>query len=163
TRDERAGAPHALAALALAGLATLAGFLIANPHALLSFSEFRAGIGRQRELAGGDELAKLGLTQDNAIVYYLWTFTWGLAWIPALRALGGAVRVAVKQWRIALLLLPTVVVYLLYMGTQDRYFGRWALPIFPIVCVLAAYFALWLAGEAARRWPRAAVPVTAVL
>jgi hypothetical protein len=27
------------------------------------------------------------------------------------------------------------------MGVQDRYFGRWLLPIFPIACLLAAYFA----------------------
>lgn len=79
TRDERQNVAHALAALALAALATAVGFLIANPHALLSFSEFRAGVGRQRELAGGDELAKLGLTQENGVLYYLWAFTWGSA------------------------------------------------------------------------------------
>jgi hypothetical protein len=163
TREERAGFAHALAALALTCFAALVGFLLANPHALLSYHDFRVGIGRQRELAGGDELAKLGLTQDNGIVYYLWTLTWGLGWVPALLALGGAVRVAMKEWRIALLLLPMVGVYLLYMGTQDRYFGRWALPLFPIVCVLAAYFAIWLAEQAAQRWPRAARPVTAAL
>jgi len=78
TREERAGAAHLLAAAALACLATAVGFLIANPHALLSFSEFRAGVGRQRQLASGEELSKLGLTQDNGILYYLWSFTWGL-------------------------------------------------------------------------------------
>jgi 4-amino-4-deoxy-L-arabinose transferase-like glycosyltransferase len=161
TREERAGVAHGLAALALAGFTAAIGFLVANPHALLSYHDFRVGIGRQRELAGGDELAKLGMTQDNGVVYYLWTFTWGLGWIPALLALGGAVRLAVREWRTALLLLPSVVVYLLYMGTQDRYFGRWALPIFPIVCLLAAYFAVWLVEQAARRWPRAARPVAA--
>ncbi len=62
TREERQGVAHLLAAAALAGFATLVGFLIANPHALLSYHDFRAGVGRQRELAGGDELAKLGLT-----------------------------------------------------------------------------------------------------
>lgn len=163
TREERESVAHALAAAALALLATGAGFFLANPHALLSFSEFRAGIGRQRELAGGDELAKLGLTQDNGIVYYLWTFTWGLGWVPALLALGGAVRLAVKEWRTAVLLLPTVAVYLLYMGTQDRYFGRWALPLFPIVIVLAAYCALWLAQEVGRRAPRLALPATVLV
>jgi hypothetical protein len=159
SREERAGFAHGLAALALIGLTAAVGFLIANPHALLSYHDFRVGIGRQRELAGGDELSKLGLTQDNGVLYYLWTFTWGLGWIPALLAVGGAVRLAIKEWRLALLLLPTVVVYLLYMGTQDRYFGRWALPVFPIVCVLAAYFAIWLIELAGTRWPRAAVPV----
>ncbi|HST37967.1 MAG TPA: glycosyltransferase family 39 protein [Conexibacter sp.] len=163
TRDERQNVAHALAALALAALATAVGFLIANPHALLSFSEFRAGVGRQRELAGGDELAKLGLTQENGVLYYLWAFTWGLGWIPALLALGGAVLSFFKERRVALLLLPTVVVYLAYMGTQDRYFGRWLLPLFPIACVLAAWFAVWLIEQAAARWPRAARPVAIVV
>lgn len=162
TRDERQNVAHALAALALAALATAVGFLIANPHALLSFSEFRAGVGRQRELAGGDELAKLGLTQENGVLYYLWAFTWGLGWIPALLALGGAVLSFFKERRVALLLLPTVVVYLAYMGTQDRYFGRWLLPLFPIACVLAAWFAVWLIEQAAARWPRAARPIAIV-
>lgn len=163
TREERAGVAHALAAGVLACLTAGVGFFLANPHALLSFSDFRAGIGRQRELAGGDELAKLGLTQDNGVVYYLWTFTWGLGWVPALLALAGAVRLAWKEWRIALVLLPAVAVYLLYMGTQDRYFGRWALPIFPIVIVCAAYGALWLAQEVGRRAPRAATAATVLV
>jgi hypothetical protein len=34
------------------------------------------------------------------------------------------------------------------MGSQERYFGRWLMPVFPFVCVLAAYaaieFADWL-------------------
>jgi len=162
TREERAGGAHLLAAAALACLAALAGFLIANPHALLSFSEFRAGISKQRELAGGDELAKLGLTQEDGVLYYLWTFTWGLGWIPALLALVGAGRLVARERAIALTLLPAVVLYLLYMGTQDRYFGRWALPLFPIAIVLAAYGALWLAELAGRRLPRAAPAATAV-
>jgi hypothetical protein len=162
TREERAGVPHLLAAAALACAAAGVGFLIANPHALLSFSEFRAGISRQRELAGGDELAKLGLTQDNGVLYYLWTFTWGIGWAPALLALVGAGRLIAKERAAALVLLPAIVVYLLYMGTQDRYFGRWALPLFPIVIVLAAYGALWLADAAGRRWPRLATAAVAV-
>lgn len=162
TREERAGAAHLLAAAALACAAAGAGFLLANPHALLSFSEFRAGISRQRELAGGDELAKLGLTQDNGVLYYLWTFTWGIGWVPSLLALAGAGRLIARERAAALVLLPAVVVYLLYMGTQDRYFGRWALPLFPIAIVLAAYGALSIADAVGRRWPRAATAAVAV-
>ena len=48
------------------------------------------------------------------------------------------------------MLVPAPLLYLAFMGTQDRYFGRWLLPIFPIVCLLAALFALQSAGVAAR-------------
>ncbi|HEY4279563.1 MAG TPA: glycosyltransferase family 39 protein [Conexibacter sp.] len=163
TREERAGVAHALAAAALTCFAAVVGFLLANPYALLSFSEFHTGISSQQALAGGGELSKLGLTQKNGILYYLWSFTWGLGWIPSLLAIVGAGRMLWKDRAIALTLIPTVLIYLVYMGAQDRYFGRWALPVFPIVIVLAAYGTLWLADEVGRRVPRAALPATAVL
>ena len=37
--------------------------------------------------------------------------------------------------RIALVLVPAPVVFILFMGMQDRYFGRYLLPIFPIACL----------------------------
>jgi hypothetical protein len=36
-------------------------------------------------------------------------------------------------------LVPAPILYVLFMGTQERYFGRWLLPVFPIMCVLAAW------------------------
>ena len=46
---------------------------------------------------------------------------------------------------------PRRSLFLAFMGLQGRYFGRWLLPIFPILCLLAAFFALRLAGAIARR------------
>jgi hypothetical protein len=44
------------------------------------------------------------------------------------------------------------------MGLQDRFFARWLLPIYPLLCLLAA----WAAVQAASRVrPRAAWPVAA--
>jgi hypothetical protein len=39
------------------------------------------------------------------------------------------------------------------MGTQERFFGRWLLPVFPFVCLLAAYAAIALADRLGRRVP----------
>lgn len=132
------------AAVALA--AALAGFLIANPYALLDFAAFREGVETQRTLTSGEELAKLGLTQDNGVLYYLWTLTWGLGWVPALAALAGAAVLLVRDRRLALVLLPAPVLFIAFMGSQERYFGRWLLPVLPIVTMLAA-----VAGMAAIR------------
>jgi hypothetical protein len=48
-----------------------------------------------------------------------------------------------------LVLLPAPIAFIIFMGDQQRYFGRWLLPIFPIVALLAAYGAVelvrWLA------------------
>jgi hypothetical protein len=143
--------------------ASVAGFFVANPHAFLSFSDFRSGISSQRELAGGDELSKLGLTQDNGVVYYLWTFTWGIGWVPALAAVAGAIRLLLRDPRLALVLLPAPILYVLYMGGQQRYFGRWALPLFPIAMLLAASVAVPAVAWVARRAPRLALPAGIVV
>ncbi len=169
--EARAGggrwAPRAAALGAGAVGAMLLGFFVATPYAFLDFSAFHTGVSTQESLTGGSELEKLGLTQRNGIVYYLWTLTWGLGWIPALMALGGAVRLALRDRPLALVLLPGTVAYVLYMGVQDRYFGRWILPVLPIVIVLAASFGLAVVREVARRWPvlgpLAGVLVTAAL
>ncbi len=52
------------------------------------------------------------------------------------------------------MLVPVAVLYLLFLSLQGRYFGRWLLPIFPVACLLAASFALEVAGWASRRAPR---------
>ena len=163
-RERREPLLRAVAAPTLAaGAAALAGFLVANPYALLDFQAFHAGIARQRRLASGEELAKLGLTQRNGIVYYLWSLTWGLGWIPALAALGGAARLALRDRRLALVLLPAPVLYVLFMGLQERYFGRWLLPVLPIVVLLAAYGGMALARAVATRAPRFALPAAALV
>jgi hypothetical protein len=56
--------------------------------------------------------------------------------------------------RVAALLVPAPVVFLLVMGLEGRYFGRWLLPAFPFLCVLAAHLTLTLARAAARATAR---------
>ena len=136
--------------LALAGVLALAAFLVANPFALLDFGAFRDGLGEQ-SAASSDGGGKLGLTASSGILYYLETATWGLGWLPALAAAGGAVVLAVRDWRRALVLVPPIVLFVLFMGLQDRFFARWLLPAYPLACVLAAYGAVALVAWAFRR------------
>jgi len=163
-REQRGPLARTLLAPAVAACgAALAGFLIANPYALLDVDAFHAGVARQRTLASGEELAKLGLTQSNGIVYYLWSLTWGLGWLPALAALGGAIRLLLRDRALALVLLPAPLLYVLFMGLQERYFGRWLLPVLPIAILLAAYGAVALVRTAAARAPRLALPIAALV
>ncbi len=131
----------ALLGVGLAGAAALAAFLIADPYAVLDFSDFHNGILHQ-SAASDDATGKLGLTHGSGISYYLWTLTWGLGWVPALGALGGAVLLVLEDRRLALLLIPGAIIFLLFMGTQGRYFGRWLMPVLPIFCLLSAYAVL---------------------
>jgi hypothetical protein len=85
--------------------------------------------------------------------------------VPALAALGGALRIWQRDRRLGWVLVPAPVLFLLFMGAQGRYFGRWLLPIFPFLCLLAAFFALELARSLADRRPRmrsAAIALTAL-
>jgi hypothetical protein len=147
-----------LRGLALAGALAVAGFVVANPYAVLDWEAFRDGLQQQSE-ASSDGGGKLGLVGDSGLLYYLETLTWGLGWLPALAAAAGAVWLAVRDRRLALVLVPAPLVFLLFMGLQDRFFARWLLPIYPLLCLLAA----WAAVQAAERvrvgrlWPVLAV------
>jgi hypothetical protein len=156
-----------LIGLLLAGAAAVVAFLVADPYSVLDLHAFEQGIAHQSSLSG-EAQGKLGAgggTLDNGIVYYLWSFTWGLGWVPALAALGGALTVWRRDrsretracganprsgQRLGWMLVPAPLIYLAFMGAQGRYFGRWLLPIFPIVCLLAALFAIQVARTMAR-------------
>ncbi|HEY1539649.1 MAG TPA: glycosyltransferase family 39 protein [Solirubrobacteraceae bacterium] len=145
----RAGAARGIA---VAGAMAIVAFLIANPYAILNWDAFTSGLTHQSD-ASGDSAGKLGLTQNNGFAYYIWSFGWGLGWIPLVFAVGGAIRLWFDERRLVWVLVPAVVVFLAFMGSQERYFGRWLMPVFPIVCVLAAYAAVELADWAGRMRP----------
>jgi hypothetical protein len=144
------GRRPAITGLALTGVAALLAFVIANPFALLSFQEFTDGLNHQSTVAD-DAIGKLGLTQDSGVMYYLWTLTWGLGIIPALAALGAIVPLWRDERRLVWLLAPAPVFFILFMGSQSRYFGRWLMPVFPMICLLSAYAMLELAEGIGRR------------
>ena len=148
----RGGAAGALRGLALAAVAAVVAFVVANPYAVLTPSAFLDGISHQTSTA--DEAGgKLGATWNSGIGYYLWTLTWGLGFVPALAAVWGALALVRGERRLALVLLPAPVLFLVFMGTQQRFFGRWLLPIFPILCLLAAYAAFRAVDALARLAP----------
>jgi hypothetical protein len=147
--------------LVLAAVVALGAFLVANPYAVLDLAAFRDGLQHQAD-AADDALGKLGLTQSSGHLYYLWTFTWGLGWAPLVAAVIGLGLLAADDRRALLVLGPAPILYVLYMGLQTRFFGRWLLPIFPIACLLGAYAIVRLTALAARRAPVLA-PALAVL
>jgi 4-amino-4-deoxy-L-arabinose transferase-like glycosyltransferase len=85
----------------------LAAFVLANPYSVLDFSSFQAGLSAQASLAAGQDPVKIGTTAGSGAGYYLWSFTWGLGWGPALAALGGAgLLIARRRLAMAFVLLP---------------------------------------------------------
>jgi 4-amino-4-deoxy-L-arabinose transferase-like glycosyltransferase len=139
--------------LAIAGASALAAFLLANPYALFDFQRFHSELVHQSSLSE-EAQGKLGAPKQGGLLYYLWSFGWGLGWVPSLAALGGAIAIWWRHPRVAWLLVPALLLFLAFMGLQDRYFGRWLLPVFPIVCLLAAYFAFLLLDAIPNRMAR---------
>jgi hypothetical protein len=144
---------RAARALGAGILAVVVGFVVANPYSLLAWSEFWDGVSHQTSVSS-ESTGKLGFTQDNGVLYYLWTLTWGVGWVPSLAALGGMGLLWHRDRRVLLVLAPTAVLFLLFMGLQSRFFGRWLMPVLPIVCLLGAFAAVEGVRWAARRQPR---------
>ena len=133
---------------------------------MLDYDQFHAGLREQS--SASDEGGKLGLTQSSGIVYYLWTLTWGMGWVPALAALGGAVALWRAQRGAFWFVVPAPLVFIVFMGTQQRYFGRWLLPVIPLVAVAAAFATVALVDAVRTRgglpdWARRAVLPVALL
>lgn len=139
---------RAVRGVAMAAAVALVAALAANPYAVLDAPAFLSGLGQQAAASG---VGKLGLTEGGGHRYYLWTLTWGLGWAPTLAAVAGAAWLAARRPRVAALLVPPPVAFILYMGAQDRYFGRWLLPVLPILCLLAGAGAVALADALGRR------------
>jgi hypothetical protein len=163
--SDRGAWAEALRGAAAAAALAAAFFLVANPHALLSWGEFWADVSKQEEAASG--FGKLGLDQDSGILYYLGVLTWGFGWVPLAAALGGALVAFRADVRRGLFLVPWPLVFIAYMGTQERFFGRWLLPALPALAILAGLGATRLLDLIGSRRPRvlavAGVTVAAAL
>ncbi|HKH18413.1 MAG TPA: glycosyltransferase family 39 protein [Solirubrobacteraceae bacterium] len=140
--------------LVLAGVLAGVAFCIANPYALLEPRSFAYGVREQRTYAG--EVQKIGLDEVSGWAYYIWTLTWGYGWIPLGLSAIGTLFALRRDWRTTLLLLSFVVVFWLFMGQQTRFYGRWLLPVYPFLALLAGYGVVRLARLAPRRWRTAA-------
>jgi len=144
SRGSKLAVRAALGAL-LTLLAAAVAFFVANPYALLDYKSFHAELVHQSTLSA-EAQGKLGAPREGGFAYYLWSLTWGFGWAPALAALGGAVAIWWRRASLGWLLVPAPLLFLLFMGLQGRYFGRWLMPILPLLCLLAAFFVLALAG-----------------
>ena len=145
--DDRAQLRSALVGLVIGGAAFAAAFAILNPFAILHPGEARSQISGQSAQAS---TAKLGQKDELGWWYYLKTLTWGLGWAPLVAAIAGAVVMLRRDWRLAVLLIAFPLLLWLYMGAQTRHFGRWLMPIYPALCVLAGIAAIALVDRV--RW-----------
>jgi len=141
--DRRSALVPAVLGLAGAGVAFTVAFLVLHPYSVLDFASFREAVADQSGTAGGRQ--KLGQEDVPGPVYYLWTLTWGLGWLPAVAALAGAVLALRRDLRRGLLLVFFPLLLLGFLSLQARYFGRWYMPAYPALAILAGYAVVRLA------------------
>jgi hypothetical protein len=149
------------AALRLAAAAAVAGlvFVVLNPYLFGSFDQWWEDLRSQAEVAA--EQDKPG-QESGGFAYYLESLTWGLGWLASFAALAGAVVEMRRDWRRGLMLVAVPVVLFVYLSVQSRYFGRWLLPAYPALAMLAAV-ALVRAAELVPRGRAARAAVLAGL
>jgi len=145
---DRAELRRVLAGLAVAGVAFAALFLLLDPFALIQFDETRRQIKGQSSQA---DSGKLGQDDLRGWIYYVGALGWGFGWVPLVAAVGGALVALRRDWRRALLLIAFPLFLYLFLGGQGRFFGRWLLPAYPMLCVLAGYGVVALAQAVVRR------------
>ena len=146
----------------LISLATLVGttllaFFITTPYFFLDFSTAERQLRAQADLAGG--IAKYGQEYDNGWTYYGGSLTWGLGWLALIASVAGFVLLWRRHRARAAILVIFPIVLFVYLATQERYFGRWLLPCYPALALLAGY-AVIQGVAAIRRMPARLVPAT---
>ncbi len=140
--------------------AAVAAFFVTTPYFFLDLGEAVHQLRGQADVAGSQ--TKLGQAGDSGPLYYLESLTWGLGWLATAAAAAGAVLLGRRDpARLALLLVFPVALFL-YLSVQSRFFGRWLLPVYPMLALLAAV-ALVRGAEAVRaRAPALAGPALAL-
>jgi hypothetical protein len=136
-RRDRETLRTAAAGLLALGAAAVALFLLTNPFFFLDLRTAIHQLRGQAELAGNQD--KFGQEGDTGPLYYLDSLLWGLGYVAAVCTLAGAVLLARRdRVRLALLLVFPVALFL-YLSVQSRFFGRWLLPVYPALALLAGY------------------------
>jgi hypothetical protein len=129
--------PRAVVDAGLAALAGAVAFFVTTPFFFFEFDDARRQLDYQAELAG--EIGKAGQGDDTGVAYYLDSLTWGLGWLAGLLALAGAVFELRRDLVRGLVLVSFPLALFAYLALQQRYFGRWLLPSYPVLALLAGY------------------------
>jgi 4-amino-4-deoxy-L-arabinose transferase-like glycosyltransferase len=149
-----------VAGLACAGGAAALVFALLNPYVFGSLGDWWSDLRDQADVAASDP--KPG-QESGGFSYYLDSLTWGLGWVGIAAALAGAVLVLRDSLVRGLVLVAMPLALFVYLALQSRYFGRWLLPAYPALALLAAVAVVRAAEVVPRRRQAAATAALAVV
>jgi 4-amino-4-deoxy-L-arabinose transferase-like glycosyltransferase len=122
-------------ALACSLLVAAAAYLLGTPYTLLTFDQFWADFRTQMRLGGeGWE----GQVAGPSGGLYLQALGQGIGWVMLGLSVVGLSLLARRRPREAAVIAAFPVAYLLFMLRTELFFARFALPVVPFLCLLAA-------------------------
>jgi hypothetical protein len=139
---------RAAGGLALGAALGGAVFVALNPYVLGSFDAWWSDLRDQAEVAA--DRPKPG-QESGGVSYYLDSLTWGLGWAAAIAAFAGAAIELRRNFMRGLMLVAVPLALFVYLSVQSRYFGRWLLPAYPALAMLASV-ALARAADLVTGW-----------
>ncbi|MCC6179057.1 MAG: glycosyltransferase family 39 protein [Chloroflexi bacterium] len=144
--------------LALAGLVSLLAYLAGTPYTLLDAQKFLADFRTQSSFV--DEGWEGQILLPPGVPYVL-ALGEGVGWVMPGLALVGLASLGRRQPLATLVLVGYPVAYVSFMLRSELFFVRFALPVVPFLCVLAAAAVVLIATRvsAARRNPLVGVAV----
>jgi hypothetical protein len=147
----RAQPGRAVGGLAVALLCAAVVFVVLNPYLFGSLDAWWSDLRDQAEVAA--DQPKPG-QESGGVSYYLDSLTWGLGWAAALAAFAGAVLQLRRNLVRGLMLIAVPLALFVYLSVQSRYFGRWLLPAYPALAMLAAAALVQVSDLFLDRWRR---------
>jgi 4-amino-4-deoxy-L-arabinose transferase-like glycosyltransferase len=126
---------RALGGLALGCALAAVVFVALNPYLFGSLDAWWTDLRDQADVAR--DQPKPG-QESGGVSYYLDSLTWGLGWAAAFAALFGALIELRRNLVRGVMLIAVPLGLFVYLSVQSRYFGRWLLPAYPALAMLAA-------------------------
>jgi hypothetical protein len=136
---------RAFAPLALGAALAAVVFALLNPYLFDSLDRWWSDLRDQAEVAANDR--KPG-QESGGIGYYFDSLTWGLGWAALAAAVLGVLVELRRDVVRGLILVALPVALFAYLASQSRYFGRWLLPAYPALALLASVGLVQLAEVA---------------
>ncbi len=130
----------------VAALIAFAAFAVAQPYALIDFSTYLNDVMTQANMASGDfELPfTIQYQETTPWLYHLRNLViWGLGIPLGIAALAGSTVIAWRAARqrntVELLFIAALLIPFLWLGSQQVKFMRYLLPLYPLLCIAAAF------------------------
>jgi 4-amino-4-deoxy-L-arabinose transferase-like glycosyltransferase len=124
----------------VAAVGCLLALFVGFPHLFLAPSHVLGDIYRSIFAYGQMGFEGWQLDSAGGYLFYMKALWWGLTPILCLISLGGFFLALIRHRKIDLILVSFPIVLYLFMSRQQMYFGRFLLPILPLLLVLGAEF-----------------------